>query len=139
MGWRVVFGFLAGALSVLLVHQTATHFGGKLGFGGGGAWSMAPVPPFGVPAIASAAFFGGLWGVLLTSITPHTGRGVIGAVSAVLIMAVLMSLVGWFVIAPIKGRGIGFVASRAIYPLVYNAIWAIGTLVFLRLMPRSGA
>jgi hypothetical protein len=138
MGWRFVFGFVAGLLSVVLVHQTAVYFGGRFGFGGGGAWSLARTGPWGVPALASAAVFGGLWGVLLTAILPHVGRGVIGAISAVLIMAVLMSLFGWFVVAPVQGRGIGFVASRAIYPLVFNAVWAIGALVFLRFMPRSG-
>ncbi|PSC02929.1 hypothetical protein SLNSH_21305 [Alsobacter soli] len=138
MGWRVLFGFVAGFLSVLLVHQTALYVGGRVGFGGGGAWSMAPVSHWRIPSVIVTAALGGLWGVLLVHILPNLGRGLWGAVSAVLIFAVLISLTNWLVLAPLLRHGSGFAASTAIYPLVYNGVWAAGALALLRLTPRAG-
>ena len=60
---------------------------------------------------------------------------VVLAASAV---ALLISLANWFVIAPLLGYGSGFAASRAIYPLVYNAVWAAGALLILRFTPARG-
>jgi hypothetical protein len=137
---RLVFGFLAGVVSVLLVHQTALYFGARFGFPGGAAWSLAPWGgpvslPFRIPQVAATAVLGGAWGVALTAALPRIGAGMVGLISAVLIFAVLVSLVGWLH-GPALTGGPGFVASRAIYPLVYNAIWAIGALAALRLVSR---
>jgi hypothetical protein len=137
---RLVFGFVAGLLSVLVVHQTALYFGARLGFPGGPAWSMAPwaAPvslPLRVPQVVATALLGGLWGVALTAALPRIGAGLVGAVSAVLIFALLISAVGWLH-GPALTGGPGFVASRAIYPLAYNAVWAIGALAALRVASR---
>ncbi len=75
MGRTILLGFAAGLLAVLVFHQgtavllhlltTKAHVAagvfGRVPF----PYRAAPVPPFGVPAVASAAFWGGVWGVLL--------------------------------------------------------------------------
>ena len=57
-------GFLSGFASTLAFHQGALWLLGQLGVLSRPVWSMAAVPPFGVPAVISLAFFGGLWGAL---------------------------------------------------------------------------
>ncbi len=75
MGRTILLGFAAGLLAVLVFHQgtavllhlltTKAHVAagvfGRVPF----PYRTAPVPPFGVPAAASAAFWGGVWGILL--------------------------------------------------------------------------
>ncbi len=63
--WRMaVAGFVAGVLSVLVFHQWGFYAAAELGFGRPNLYSMRPVPPWGIPTIASQAFWGGLWGAL---------------------------------------------------------------------------
>ncbi len=61
-------GFIAGALSVLLFHQSMVlilHMAGQVpNF----PWSMRPVPPLGVPTLVNQMFWGGIWGVFFAAI-----------------------------------------------------------------------
>ena len=59
----VLVGFVAGALSVLVFHQLGFWIANELGYARAPLYSLRPVPPFGVPAILSLAFWGGLWGI----------------------------------------------------------------------------
>jgi hypothetical protein len=65
-------GFVAGALAVLVFHQGALLALRLAGLVPAPPWRLAPVPPFGVPAVLSAAFWGGIWGIALA---PRFGRG----------------------------------------------------------------
>jgi hypothetical protein len=63
MAKQLVFGFIAGALAVLVFHQgmvLALHLMGQIP---NSPWSMRSIPPYGVPAIVNQMFWGGLWGV----------------------------------------------------------------------------
>ncbi len=61
---QIVFGFVAGALAVLVFHQCMVLGLHLLGFIPNFPWSMRPIPPWGVPAILNQMFWGGLWGIL---------------------------------------------------------------------------
>ena len=57
---RVAPGFIAGLVAVLVFHQGALlvlHLGG---LAPAFPWRLDPVPPFGVPAVLSAASWGGV-------------------------------------------------------------------------------
>ena len=78
-----VIGFLAGAVSVLVFHQLGFLIATELGFLKVQIYNMKPLPPLGVPTIASLAFWGGLWGIAAAFIVPRLpgalgGRVVVG-------------------------------------------------------------
>ena len=64
---RIVLGFIAAAISVLLVHQTIIYALGLSGMTRAQPWSLqrlgyGPFPW--VPLLANNVFWGGLWGIL---------------------------------------------------------------------------
>jgi hypothetical protein len=62
---RIVCGFIAAAVSVLVVHEGILHLLSVGGYVRPVAWSMTPaVAPFGVPRLINNVFWGGLWGAL---------------------------------------------------------------------------
>jgi hypothetical protein len=68
---RVVLGFIAAVISVLIVHQTIVYVLGLYGMSRSVPWSMRPLGygPFPwVPTVANVAFWGGLWGILFALI-----------------------------------------------------------------------
>src|SRR3990170_7490205 len=69
LGWAAM-AFVAGFVSVLIFHQGVWALYGAAGKAPGPAWNRAPVPPLGVPAVLSSAFWGGLWGIVLAWLLP---------------------------------------------------------------------
>jgi hypothetical protein len=134
MGLRwILLGFAAGFLAVPIFHQATLFLLHAAGIGPA-AWNMAPVPPFGVPALLSAAFWGGLWGIALALVEPRFPRGAGYWAAALLFGAVLPTLVVWFVVLPIKGLpvGGGFAWPGIIIGPVVNGAWGVGTALLLR-------
>jgi hypothetical protein len=83
MDKRVIYGFAAGAVAVLVFHQGMVlllHLAGQIPRF---PWSMAPVAPLGVPTIVNQMFWGGLWGVAFAfvgsrlPVPNELGRGVV--------------------------------------------------------------
>jgi hypothetical protein len=130
---RILLGFAAGFLSVPIFHQAALFVLHALGIGPA-AWNLMPVPPFGVPALLSAAFWGGLWGIALALVEPRFPRGPGYWLAALLFGAVLPTLVVWFVVLPLKGApvGGGFAWPGIIIGPVVNGAWGVGTALLLR-------
>ncbi|HMK65144.1 MAG TPA: hypothetical protein VK564_05070, partial [Thermodesulfobacteriota bacterium] len=60
-----LFGFIAGFLSTFIFHQLLLAFLWAQGFTPYRPFNMAATHPFGVPAVFSLAFWGGLWGIPL--------------------------------------------------------------------------
>ena len=123
-----IVGFVAGALSVLIFHQFGFWISNELGYTRAALYSMRGVPPWGVPAIVSSAFWGGLWGIaaaFLVRRLPGAWGGVLGWV---LFAAVIVSLVNWFVVLPLKGGAVGGgfrMPGIVVVPVVY-AFWGFG-------------
>jgi hypothetical protein len=61
---RILFGFIAGFLATLIFHQVVVALLWWAGVAPFGPFSMAATQPFGVPAVISLAFWGGVWGIL---------------------------------------------------------------------------
>jgi hypothetical protein len=64
---RAGLGFVAAALSVLVVHQTVVYVLGIYGLARGVAWDLRPLgygPAAWIPVLLNNMFWGGLWGIL---------------------------------------------------------------------------
>ena len=125
--WLIV-GFLSGAVAVLVFHQGAFALLHAVGLTPRSPYPMTATAPFGIPAIWSLAFWGGVWGVVLaaTFARLHPNRLI---VAATIFGAVAPTLVAWLVVAPLKGQPMaaGFAPmAMAIGPIV-NAAWGLGT------------
>jgi hypothetical protein len=132
----VLVGFVAGALSVLVFHQLGFWIANELGYARAPLYSLRPVPPFGVPTILSLAFWGGLWGIAAAFLVPRPPSPFNGVLGWVLFAAVIVTLVNWFVVLPIKGApmGGGFrMPGLVVVPLVY-ALWGFGMWLIARLL-----
>ena len=60
---RALLGFIAGFLATITFHQIALALLHAAHSTPRGAWSMQPVPPFGVPSVISLSFWGD-WNVV---------------------------------------------------------------------------
>src|SRR5688572_23051576 len=58
--------FMAGALAVLIFHQGMLALLYALGVTPAKAFDFQPTAPFGIPAVLSSAFWGGLWAIALS-------------------------------------------------------------------------
>ncbi len=132
---RVATGFVAGFLAVFVFSSTliAVYYaaGAIVPFA---PWSMAPVPPFGVPQTISAAFWGGLWGIAYALLEPRlTAR--LGWWAGGLAFGILPLLVLWFVVFPLKGVpvGGGFALTMMQQAIVLHVGFGLGTAIFFRL------
>jgi hypothetical protein len=132
---RAVCGFLAGFLAVLIFHQIALLVLHLAGVVPATPWNMAPVPPLGVPAVVSAAFWGGVWGIVLAWLEPRSGEGAGPWLFGLLFGAVAPTLVAWFVVRPLKGLPVGavFAWPGIIVGPIVNGAWGLGTVLLLRL------
>ena len=62
---RIVMGFIAAAISVVVVHEGIIYLLNAGGYVPTRGWSMTPaIPPWGVPRLVNNIFGGGLWGAL---------------------------------------------------------------------------
>ncbi|HWK47724.1 MAG TPA: hypothetical protein VNT30_23580 [Stellaceae bacterium] len=128
---RAGLGFLAAALSVLTFHAAMWWLLYQAGLMPP-PYPMEPTPPFGVPVIASLVFWGGLYGVLFGLALPRL-RGALPIWGFGL--GILACLVGWFVVAPLKGEPPA--DGSLLIPIVINGFWGIGVGILAPLMmPR---
>ena len=134
---RVFLGFIAAAIAVLTFHQgmiAALHAVGWVPFV---PYRTTPVPPFGMPAIVSNCFWGGLYGAAFGFLMP---RFTWPLWLCGLILGLIAVLVGWFIVAPIKGLPIagGWVPMNMLRSIVINGSFGVGVGIILPLlMPRS--
>lgn len=117
---RAFFGFLAAALSVLTFHAAAwwgLHLYGLMP----PPYPVNPTAPFGLPLIASLTFWGALYGIPFGLALPRLPGS---AVAWGFVLGLVACLVGWFIVAPLKGAPPG--GGSIIIPLVVNGAWGIG-------------
>jgi hypothetical protein len=95
-----------------------------------------PVPPFGVPLIASLCFWGGLYGLAFGLVLRRLPRAPMWLLG--LGLGLLAAVVGWFVVAPLKGQPVagGFVPLRMLISVLINGTWGIGVGLILPLLMR---
>lgn len=134
-GRKLIVGFVAGFIAVLLFHQPALALLTQLGVAKAATYSLSATAPFGVPQVVSLSFWGGVWGALFALVEHRVPPGARYWVYAFLFGAILPTLVAWFVVAPIKGQAIagGWQASRMFTGFVINGAWGLGNALLLAL------
>ncbi|MSP01064.1 MAG: hypothetical protein EXR07_08460 [Acetobacteraceae bacterium] len=125
---RMVYGFVAAVVSVLIFHQGVWALLHTLAIPG---MTMPPpfptdgVPPLGVPRIVSLCFWGGVWGAAFGAVwrgrrASYWWGGIFLGVAA--------ALTSLFIVAAIKGQPIagGWVLTSWIRSLLINGTWGLG-------------
>lgn len=131
---RALLGFCAAVLSVLTFHQGMWALLHAAGIMPPAPYPTRPTPPFGVPQIASLCFWGGLYGLVFGLILPRLPRAPMWLLG--LGLGLLAALVGWFIVAPLKGQPVasGFVPLRMLISVLINGAWGIGVGLILTLL-----
>jgi hypothetical protein len=129
----IAFAFVAGFLAVVLFHQPMLALLHAIGTTAAVPYVTRPVPPLGVPQVLSQSFWGGIWGIIFALVTPRFPRGAGYWIAAVLFGAFALSLVAWFIVAPLKGLPIagGGRPSAIATSLLVNGAWGFGTALLL--------
>jgi len=131
----LMLGFAAGFIATLIFHQGLWHIFNQMGVIplNRPAWAMDSTPPFEIPAVVSKAFWGGLWGLVLTSILMHLD-GMSYWAAWIVLGAVALTAVAFFVVPPLKGQPIPALWPRFFVGLALNGAWGFGTALLLRLV-----
>lgn len=125
---RAVAGFVAAAVSVVTFHAAAWWVLHQFGLMPA-PYPMKPTASFGVPLIASLTFWGALYGIPFGLALPFMGHA---AVLWGFGLGIIACLVGWFVVAPLKGAPP--VHGSIIIPIVVNGVWGIGVALLTPLL-----
>jgi hypothetical protein len=130
-------GFLAGALAVLIFHQTMVLVLSVLGVSRSTPWSWSGVPPFGVPMILNLMFWGGVWGIVFAALADRLPRwptqlvgflfGFFGPV-----------LFGWTLVAFLKGNPLfgGWAPARMLASVLINGAYGVGLALIYAVLRR---
>jgi hypothetical protein len=100
---RIMLGFVAAAISVVVVHEGIILLLSHYGLIRSTAWGMQPIPPWGVPRLVNNIFWGGLWGILFALIydwIPGGASWLKGLIFGLCIVVVS----NWIMLPLIKGR-----------------------------------
>lgn len=132
---KLILGFVAGFIAVLLFHQPVLALLTQIGVAKAATYSFNATAPLGVPQVISISFWGGVWGVIFAAIEGRFPRGGRYWLYAFLFGAIFPTLVAWFVVAPLKGLPLagGWQMSRMITGFVINGAWGLGTALLLAL------
>ncbi len=125
---RLVAGFILGVVAILTFHQAAIGLMNAYGLVPNPPFRMGPVGPLGIPAVFNAAFWGGLWGIVILLATDRMRSDRLRILSALAIGAVGATAVAWFIVAPIKGLPVAQgwnVAAMWRAPLI-NGVFGLG-------------
>lgn len=134
---RMFLAAAAGALSMLLFHQTTLQVFYWLGLAPTAAFRLAIVPPFGVPQVVSGCF----WAALIAGFGYGTlaPRGGPLAWIRGLPLGLLGMLLVWFVVLPLKGQpaAFGWQTQAITRTATASLMWGLGVGVLYRmLLPR---
>lgn len=134
-------GFLAGFFATLIFHQLAVALLWWLHLAPFPPYQMTPHPPFGVPAVFSLAFWGGVWGILFAYLSSYFGSGGPYWVKSFVFGAIFPTLVALLVVLPLKGKPVGAHWQLGIWCFAFfvNGCWGIGTALLLSPLRRSGS
>src|SRR5258708_34461469 len=94
--------FIAGFVSTLVFHQGVLALLYLAGAVQRAPYALGAVPPLGIPAVISLAFWGGVWGAAIWPLLKNVA-GAAYWVRALVIGAIGPSAVALFIVYPLKG------------------------------------
>jgi hypothetical protein len=126
--------FLVGAGAVVTAHQAALWALHRAGAAPWPAYDVTPTRPFGVPAVASAAFWGGVWWAALAPLLPRVGGAGAYYGRAALLGAVLPNAAGAVLVALGHGQPPGGTpaAAATLSAVLVNGLWGVTAAALLR-------
>jgi hypothetical protein len=135
---QFVQGFIAGFVSTLVFHQGVLALLYLAGAVPRAPYDLRAVPPLGLPAVISLAFWGGVWGAAIWSLLKHVG-GAPYWVWAVVIGAIGPSAVALFIVFPLKGMPVagGWDPKLLVTALLLNGAWGLGLALLMRLLHHA--
>jgi len=130
--------FIAGFVSTLVFHQGVLALLHLTGVAQRAPYDLGRVPPLGIPAVISLAFWGGVWGAAIWPLLKNVA-GPAYWLRALVIGAVGPSAVALFMVMPLKGMPMagGWEAKLIVGALILNGAWGLGMALLLRLMRQS--
>lgn len=133
-----VYGFIAGFIATLTFHQLTLGLLRAATIAPFSPYNMAATHPWGIPAVFSLAFWGGVWGVLFAFVQIRFPRGGGYWGTAFGFGAIFPSLVALLIVAPLKGHplGGGWHWQLLLTAFLINGVWGVGTGALLKLMFR---
>ena len=133
---RIFLGCAAGALSVLVFHQTILQICFWLGWAPHAAFRVAQVPPFNAPLVVSITFwgavYGGIFGLMLPLVRGPLWLKGMGAGLCAMLLA-------WFVFLPLMGQpaAFGWLGWPMLRSFIAYQAWGLGlSLMLPLLLPR---
>jgi hypothetical protein len=135
--WPVAFA--AGFIAVLALHQPVLGLLASAGITQAVPYATKAVGPLGVPQFISAAFWGGLWGMVLHAVSRRWPVDFGFVLKCLVFGLIFPTAVAWFVVAPIKGLPMagGFKFNNMLTGLCVNAAWGLGAGLLLALYRRT--
>ena len=133
---RIFLGCIAGAIAVLVFHQTTLQLFFWAGLAPQAAFRFAVVSPFNAPMVVSITFWGAVYGGLYGLLAPRLPRPI--AIQA-LLAGVFAGLMGWFVVRPLAGHpaAFGWQPAAMLRSAAACFMWGVGiTLIMPLLHPR---
>ena len=134
---RIALGFIAAAVSVVTFHQGMIIILSYFGAVRATPYNMTLVGPLHIPQIVNLMFWGGLYGAVFGWLRP---RFTWPLWLCGIILGIIASLVGMFIVAAIKGNPIanGWAAWPMARSLLINGVWGLGVgLIGMVLLPRA--
>ncbi len=144
----LIAAFIAGVIAVPIFHQISLEIlnliglpNALLGIPAIPIYDMTPTKPFGVPALISISFWGGVWGLVFAFTVQRWFTGTAYWIASAVIGGIALTLVFIFVVVPLKSGGLPPVIPILIIGFIVNAAWGIGWALFMTLAARmrSGA
>jgi hypothetical protein len=132
---QFVKAFIAGFVSTLVFHQGVLALFYLAGVVSLRPYDLETVPPLGIPAVISLAFWGGVWGAAIWPLLKNAA-GPAYWVRALLIGAIGPSAVALFIVFPLKGKPLagGWDPKLIIGALILNGAWGVGVALLMRLL-----
>lgn len=126
--------FIAAFLATLIFHQGLFGLFYLADLIPKAPFNMAPVGPFGIPAVVSLAFWGGLWGIPLWALVRHR-VGMSHWLISLVFGAIGPTAIAMLVVFPLKGMAVA--PAMIIGGLILNGAWGIGTSLLMRVLGES--